>query len=102
MDDVNDALQRVGLTKSTILWEDFNAHIGTDSEIWKGVIGTHGDPAFNENGRHLFQLCRSVGCCPTGLSTIDPQRPSGQSTEPNQMKSETNQNETIHPLFASY
>ena len=52
VDDVNDALQRVGSTESVILLGDFNAHIGKDSKIWKGEIGWHGDPAFNENGRY--------------------------------------------------
>ena len=55
VDDVNNALQRVGSTESTILLGDFNAHIGT----WKGVIGRHGDSVFNENGRYLLQLCCS-------------------------------------------
>ena len=47
VDDVNDAILRVGSTESTILLEDFNAHIATDIEIWKGVTGTHGDLEFN-------------------------------------------------------
>ena len=51
VDDVNDALQRVGSTESAIL---LNAHIGTDSESCKDVIGRHEDPALNENGRYLF------------------------------------------------
>ena len=59
VDDVNDALQRVGSTESTIRLGDFNAHIGTDNETWKGVDGRHGDPAFNENGWYLLQLCCS-------------------------------------------
>ena len=42
---------------------DFNAHIGTDNDTWKGVIGKHGDPAFNKNGRYLLQLCCSNGLC---------------------------------------
>ena len=63
MDEVNDALQRVAPTESTILMGDFNAHIGTDNDTWKGVIGKHGDPAFNENGRYLLQLCCSNGLC---------------------------------------
>ena len=63
VDDVNDALQRVGSTESTILLGNFNAHIGTDSKTWKGVIGRHGDPGFNENGRYLLQLCRSNRLC---------------------------------------
>jgi len=35
---------------------DLNAHIGTDTETWKGVIGWHGVPGLNENGRYLLQL----------------------------------------------
>ena len=63
VEDVNDALQRVRSIESTVLLGDFNAYIGTDSKTWKGVIGTHRDPAFNENGRYLLQLCCSNGLC---------------------------------------
>ena len=63
VDDVNDALQRVGLTESTSPLGYFNTHIGTDSETWKGVIGRHGVPAFNENDLYLFQLCCSNELC---------------------------------------
>ena len=35
VNNVNYALQRVGSTECTILLEDFNAHIGADSETWK-------------------------------------------------------------------
>ena len=62
-DDVNDTIQRVGQTESTILLRYFNAHIETDSETWKGVIGRYGDPEFNENGRYLLLLCYSNGIC---------------------------------------
>ena len=63
VDDVNDALQRVKSTESTIHLGDFNAHIGTNSETWKGMIGRHGDPAFNENSQRLLQLCCSNQLC---------------------------------------
>ena len=53
----------VGSTEPTILLGDFNAHIGTDNETWKGVIGRHGEPAFNENGGNLLHLCCSNGLC---------------------------------------
>ena len=50
-----------------------------------------------------FSKCiKTVGCCPKELPTIDQQQPSRQSTDSNQMTSETNQNKTAYPLFASY
>ena len=61
VDDVNDALQNVGSSKVSILLGNFNAHFGTDNKKWKSMIGRHGDPAFNENGRCLLQLCCSNG-----------------------------------------
>ena len=64
VDDVNgDALQRLGSTELQSFWGDFNAHIATDGETCKGVIGRHEDPAFNENSRNLLQLCYSNGLC---------------------------------------
>ena len=63
VDDVNDALQKVESTESTILLGGFNAHIRTDIETWKGVIGRHEDPAFNENCLYLLQLCCSNRLC---------------------------------------
>ena len=66
-DNVNDAPQRVESTKSTIFLGDFNAHVGTDNETWKGVNRSHGDPAFNKNGRYLLQLCCRNGLCITNI-----------------------------------
>ena len=40
---------------------NFNAHVGTDTDTWKGVIGKHGVTGLNENGRYLLQLCCSNG-----------------------------------------
>ena len=40
---------------------DFNVHIGTNTDTWKGVIGKHGVTGLNENGRYLLQLCCSSG-----------------------------------------
>ena len=61
VDDINDALLRVSATESTVLTGDFNAHVGTDTDTWKGVIGKHGVTGLNENGRYLLQLCCSNG-----------------------------------------
>ena len=57
VDEVNDALLRVSATKSTVLMGDFNAHVGTDTDTWKRMIGKHGVTVLNENGRYLLQLC---------------------------------------------
>ena len=57
VDEVNDALLRVSGIESTVLKGDFNAHIGTDTDMWKGVIGKNGVTGLNENGRYLLQLC---------------------------------------------
>jgi len=37
---------------------DFNAHVGNDSEISKGVSGHHGVADVNDNGMLLLQMCR--------------------------------------------
>ena len=48
-------------TSATVLMGDFNAHVGTDTGTWKGVIGKHGVTGLNENGRYLLQPCCSNG-----------------------------------------
>ena len=63
VDDFNDALQREGLTEFINLLGDSNAHLRTDKETWKDVIGRQVDPVFNKNGRYLLQLCGSNGLC---------------------------------------
>ena len=40
---------------------DFNAHVGTDTDTWKGVMGKRKVTRLNENGRYLSQLCCSNG-----------------------------------------
>ena len=60
MDEINDALQRVSPTESTVLIADFNADVGTDTGTWKGGIGRH-KVAGMKNGRYLPQLCCSNG-----------------------------------------
>ena len=61
VDEVNEALLRVSATEFTVLMGDFNAHVGTDTDTWKGVIGKHGVTGLNEDGRYLLQLCCSNG-----------------------------------------
>ena len=61
VDEVNHALLRVSSTESRVFMGDFNAHVGTDSRMWKSMIGKHGVTGLNENGRNLLQLCCSNG-----------------------------------------
>ena len=65
VDEVNDALLRGLPTESTVLMGGggggVNAHVGTDTDTWKGVNQKHGIIGLNENGRYLLQLCCSNG-----------------------------------------
>ena len=63
LDEVSDALQKVTSSESIILLDDFNAHVGTDNMTWNGVIGKHGDPHTNVNGKGLLQFCATNGLC---------------------------------------
>ena len=54
LNEVNVALQKIISAASIVLLDDFNAHVGTDNEIWKGVIRRQGGSAINRNGRCLL------------------------------------------------
>ena len=63
VDDLNNALLRISPTEFRVLMVNFNAHVGIDTNTWKGVIGKHGVTGLNENGRYLLQLCCSNRLC---------------------------------------
>ena len=51
LEEVEIALAKVTSSESLVLSGDFNAQVGIDNATWKGVIGQHGDPDINKNGR---------------------------------------------------
>ena len=40
---------------------DFNASVGTNANVWKGVIGLQDVPEVNENGLKLLSFCSVNG-----------------------------------------
>ena len=63
LEEVEVALGKATSSESLVLLGDFNAHVGIDNAIWKGVIGQHGDPGINKNGTCLLQFCATNGLC---------------------------------------
>lgn len=54
---LQESLTEVSKRDMLIVMGDFNARVGTNANVWKGVIGQQGVPEVNENGLKLLSFC---------------------------------------------